>query len=275
MSENIMSCAECDELFLDWFEGELDAAKRIEVDAHVGSCARCQGLVRDIQGIREVAADMPDLAPSRDLWSGIEERIQPPVIAIGTSRRSAAIPRYRLAAAAAVLVAVSSGITYVATTRTMPAASELAASAPDIRVAGATVEAPAPDPVVETTQAIESPRATGGSQAPVQRVAPSVRQPATALASRQAAPQLPAAELALSGEISELQDLLQSRRGELEPETVRVVEENLAIIDAAVSQARAAVARDPASGFLNERLESALQKKLQLLRTVALIRSST
>ena len=56
---------------------------------------------------------------------------------------------------------------------------------------------------------------------------------------------------------------------------MRVVEENLAIIDAAVSQARAAVARDPASGFLNERLESALQKKVQLLRTVALIRSST
>jgi hypothetical protein len=264
MSDTIMNCATCDELFLDWLEGDLDAAKRMEVDAHVGSCARCQGLLRDIQGIREVAAAMPDLAPSRDLWSGIEERIQPPVIAIRTARNSAAIPRYMLGAAAAALVAVSSGITYVATTRTMPTATELAVSAPEVRVAGATVEAPVADPVVEAAPQVEN-----------QRVSPPRRQPATALASRQAAPQLSAAELALSSEISELQDLLQSRRSELEPETVRVVEENLAIIDAAVSQARAAVARDPASGFLNERLESALQKKVQLLRTVALIRSST
>ena len=56
---------------------------------------------------------------------------------------------------------------------------------------------------------------------------------------------------------------------------MRVVEENLAIIDAAVSQARAAVARGPGSGFLTGKLESALNKKVQLLRTVALIRSST
>jgi hypothetical protein len=170
-----------------------------------------------------------------------------------------------LGAAAAALVAVSSGITYFATTRTMPAdATGLAATAPEMRVAGATVEAPVPDPVVETTPPVETPR-----------VAAPARRPATALASRQASPQVSAAELSLSNEISELQGLLQSRKAELEPETVRVVEENLAIIDAAVSQARAAVARDPASGFLNERLESALQKKVQLLRTVALIRSST
>lgn len=275
MSETIMNCAECDELFLDWFEGDLDAAKRTEVDAHVGSCARCQGLVRDIQGIREVAAAMPDLAPSRDLWSGIEERIQPPVIAIGTARRTAAIPRYMLGAAAVALVAVSSGITYVATTRTTPAATELAVSAPEIRVAGATVEAPVPDAVAAAAPGVESPSASSAPTSSPQHVSPPARRPATSLASRQSAPQLSAAEHALSSEISELQDLLQSRRGELEPETVRVVEENLAIIDAAVSQARAAVARDPASGFLNERLESVLQKKVQLLRTVALIRSST
>jgi hypothetical protein len=84
-----------------------------------------------------------------------------------------------------------------------------------------------------------------------------------------------APELALSGEINRLQVMLQKRRGDLEPETIRVVEENLAIIDVAVRQARAAVERDPASGFLNERLDNALQKKVQLLRTVVFLPSST
>jgi hypothetical protein len=79
----------------------------------------------------------------------------------------------------------------------------------------------------------------------------------------------------MSGEIDELQAMLRERRDQLDPSTVRVVEENLAIIDAAVAQARAAVQRDPASGFLSHRLESALNKKIQLLRTVALLRSST
>ena len=79
----------------------------------------------------------------------------------------------------------------------------------------------------------------------------------------------------LGSEIDELETLLAERRGQLDPVTVKTVEDNLAIIDAAVSQARSALARDPASGFLSQRLESTLQKKVQLLRTVALMRTST
>jgi len=41
----------------------------------------------------------------------------------------------------------------------------------------------------------------------------------------------------------------------------------------AVKQARAALQRDPASGFLTEQLDNALQKKAELLRTVALLPS--
>ena len=275
MSETIMNCADCDGLLLEWLEGDLDSPKRDVVDEHVASCARCHGLVRDVQGIRESAAGMPDLVPGRDLWSGIEQRIQPSVISIGRPWRSAAIPRYVLGAAAAALVAVSSGITYVATSRTLPRAAVQAGTGLPVRVAGATVEAPLEAPLVESAPGPEVPSVRGDVRSSSPREPMAARRPATTLASRSPAPRLAPAEVALSSEISELQDLLKARRGDLEPETVRVVEENLAIIDAAVSQARAAVARDPASGFLNERLESALQKKVQLLRTVALIRSST
>ena len=48
---------------------------------------------------------------------------------------------------------------------------------------------------------------------------------------------------------------------------------NLAIIDRAIAESRAALLRDPSSGYLNERLSSALQDKLQLMRTAVLLSS--
>ena len=84
-----------------------------------------------------------------------------------------------------------------------------------------------------------------------------------------------ASEMALSSEIGQLQALLKQKRNELDPATVQVVEDNLNLIDVAVKQARAALARDPASGFLTERLDNALQKKVELLRTVAMLPSKS
>jgi hypothetical protein len=69
--------------------------------------------------------------------------------------------------------------------------------------------------------------------------------------------------------------MLKLKRNELDPSTVQVVEDNLNLIDVAVKQARAALLKDPASGFLIERLDNALQKNVELLRTVALLPSKT
>ncbi|MGK2962757.1 MAG: anti-sigma factor family protein [Gemmatimonadaceae bacterium] len=270
-----MKCDGCDELLLEFFEGGLDKATKEAVDAHVASCARCQGLVRDISGIRESASALPDIVPSHDLWDGIEARIQPVVHSIAPRRSGYSPSRSWMAAAAAGLVIVSSSITYVATTRSAvklakPAAAATRPPAQPPRVAGATVEAdPAMVAAQERPPSIDTPR-------PVERATGVIRRsPPTALASTTTGPVATASELAISGEIDQLQEMLRERRDQLDPATVRVVEENLAIIDAAVAQARSAVERDPASGFLNHRLESALNKKMQLLRTVALLRSST
>ncbi len=65
------------------------------------------------------------------------------------------------------------------------------------------------------------------------------------------------------------------RRAQLDPETVKVVEDNLKLIDAAVQRARSALAKDPASAFLTRQLDNALEKKVDLLRTVALLPAST
>ena len=76
-------------------------------------------------------------------------------------------------------------------------------------------------------------------------------------------------------EIAQLRRILTERRGELDSTTVAVVEGNLAVIDLAIKQSRDALRRDPRSRFLDEQLNSALDKKLELLRTAAMLPART
>ena len=49
--------------------------------------------------------------------------------------------------------------------------------------------------------------------------------------------------------------------------TVRLVEENLRKIDAAIADARAAIQRDPANLYLNRQIAANMRLKLNLLRS--------
>ncbi|HEU4878221.1 MAG TPA: zf-HC2 domain-containing protein [Gemmatimonadaceae bacterium] len=262
MIDRQLNCAECDEIFPEYFEGELDDARRAMVEAHASSCARCQGLIRDIASIQQTAANLPDLAPSRDLWQGIEARIQPPVVSIGERRERHGLSRRMLGLAAAALVVISSSLTYVVTRPPAPSGKK------PVRI----VEAPRDLPV--STDEI-GPAVTPPIEAPA-AAAPAESRPSETPRARNASArktQLSAAEQALAPEIAQLQKTLNQKRDQLDPSTVKVVEDNLALIDAAVKQARAALMRDPASGFLTEQLDNALHKKVELLRTVAMLPS--
>ena len=68
------------------------------------------------------------------------------------------------------------------------------------------------------------------------------------------------------GAVEDLQRVLEQGRSRLDPETIRVLEQNLATIDAAIEQSRLALQKDPANTFLNNHLASARQRKLALLR---------
>jgi len=75
--------------------------------------------------------------------------------------------------------------------------------------------------------------------------------------------------------IADLMEDLAARRGRLDPETIRVVEDNLAVIDRALEQARAALRHDPESEFLRDHLDRTARQKLGLLRRVTTIASGT
>jgi tetratricopeptide (TPR) repeat protein len=66
--------------------------------------------------------------------------------------------------------------------------------------------------------------------------------------------------------IRDLQRTLDSERARLDPETVRVLEKNLAAIDEAIDQCRRALQGDPSNVYLNTHLAEARQRKLVLLR---------
>lgn len=72
----------------------------------------------------------------------------------------------------------------------------------------------------------------------------------------------------------DLERVLDEGRGRLAPGTIEVIERNLALIDAAISEARAALAADPANTDLRALLWGAHRQKLNLLdRATRLTRS--
>ncbi|HEX6104331.1 MAG TPA: zf-HC2 domain-containing protein [Gemmatimonadales bacterium] len=69
--------------------------------------------------------------------------------------------------------------------------------------------------------------------------------------------------------VADLEQILEEGRGRLDTATVRVLEQNLAAIDAALTQARRAVEADSANLYLNSHLAATMRRKLELLRQAA------
>jgi hypothetical protein len=72
-------------------------------------------------------------------------------------------------------------------------------------------------------------------------------------------------------EIALLDTVVRTRRESLDPKTVAIIEQNLKIIDRAIAESRAALAKDPGSPLLTNRLDNVLGSKVELLRTVAFL----
>jgi len=276
----------------DYLEGDAPDAVRAAVEAHAEECADCRALLEDLQSIRHDAAALPVLAPSRDLWSGIAERIDARVIPLERPARTTIVRVRRTwarpAIAAAALVVITAGITHYATRReydpsmTAPTTASTQTAAPV--TPDSTPTAPQRVAIADPTG---QPAGTGGSetttgQPGAQRsgtgtpAAPASANRAPSSAMPQNAAQLVSAEQPLyDREISKLRTIVKSRRAQLDPATIAVLEQSIAVIDSAIAQSRAALAKDPASGFLATQLNHSLEKKVELLRTAAMLPART
>jgi anti-sigma factor RsiW len=209
------------ELLSEYLDGELPAAERAALEAHLETCADCRAVLADLRRVVARSRFLDVKAPRRDLWPGIASRIgATPTRATRPWRRwSFSFPQ--LAAAAIVLMTLPAGAVWL--TRS-------------------DISAPATIPI-----------ATGDSPGTT---------PAAINASRSAAQSYAAA-------VADLERVLAGGRGQLDSTTVRVIEQNLAVIDRAIAQAQRALNADPANLYLNTHLAETMRRKLDLLRQAA------
>jgi hypothetical protein len=72
-------------------------------------------------------------------------------------------------------------------------------------------------------------------------------------------------------EVAQLEDILATHRGELDPATARILEKNLGVIDQAIRESVQALRFDPGNRFLETHLERSIRAKGEYLRDAALL----
>lgn len=278
MSTQPLTCDLFDAMLPDYLDDSVDADTCAALEAHAASCSRCAPLLAELSALTRDARALPDLAPARDLWPDIAARLETPVVQLPghlTSNPAAghnARPRFLtapwLAAAAAVLVVATASVTVVAMrARNAPVHGPLVA-----QTAATPGEAHAPNAVAVPLTGAGQP--DSGSSPAATVAAPAAPAPRVLAASAHRPAAVPV-ERIYAREIAQLDSIVHDRHSQLDSTTIAVVEKNLQIIDRAIAQSRAALAHDPNSGFLHDQLNNALDQKIALLRTVALLPART
>lgn len=277
-----ITCEQFESRASDYIDGALSVSDRAIMDAHAAQCVNCATTLAELAAIVRDAASMPVLTPSRDLWSGIADRLDTPVVSIGSSSPQTANVRravsFRLLAAAAVLLmAVSSGATYLFTR-----ASSTSGTQPT-QVASGTAQAAAT--AAQSIDSVQAKNTTPSSVVASQNTGATasnfangngVRANADLNAdfrtrSRYASNNGNSVEFVYEREITAMRRIVDERLGDLDSTTVLEIERNLRIIDKAIDDSRRALQNDPRSRFLSTQLDRALENKLDVLRRIALL----
>lgn len=236
----------------EYLDGELSGVERRELEAHLAGCESCRQTLEDLARVVERAGSLEDRPPARDLWRVVADRIasgQPAgsqVVELASrrtpGRRHVSFSLPQLAAASVALVILSSAAGWFVATR-----SGLGTGA-QLAVASRGAAATSPESAAVRGAPIGAPGAQLASSSVDEKYAKS---------------------------IAELERVLEERRSELDPQTVRVIEENLRLIDGAIDQARRALAEDPASEYLKGHLATTMEQKLELLRQATSLAGSS
>jgi hypothetical protein len=232
----------------DYLDGELPDDERYAIESHLAGCAPCAAVLADLKRVvaRAQAAGRPgskDVRPPQaDLWAGIAARIDDrsaSTIVAFEPRRRVSFTLPQLAAAAAILIAISGGLAWQTAER----------------LAGRSTEASRPSQAdASSAPTVEPERAVPADDVQVATVG-------------FADPQYDAA-------VADLEKAVKQGRGRLDENTIAIVEHNLQIIDQAIEQARQALAADPANNYLSSHLFEARRRKLDLLRRAAALSES-
>ncbi|MEO6213426.1 MAG: zf-HC2 domain-containing protein [Vicinamibacterales bacterium] len=214
----------------EYIDGELSAQLHADIDAHVAACGECRSIVGELKDVKTYAATMPATPPGQDLWEGVATRINSP----GAGGRILALP---------------------------PRASRrFSFTLPELAAAGVALM------VMSGGMVWLAQQGDGGADLPAISAAapigPAVAPGTPGIGAEPAS----FGDAPYEGAIEDLERTLDQGRDRLDPETVRVLEQNLETMDQAIDQCRRALEADPSSTYLNTHLAAARQRKLALLR---------
>jgi tetratricopeptide (TPR) repeat protein len=227
----------------DYLDDELSEAERLSVEAHLAHCESCRVTLDQLREVVRAAERLRDSAPADDLWPGIESRIA------GRASRLASVPPWLPASAGRHREGISPFRRAISKRLTFTVPQVAAAGLTLILLSGGLVwMARSGDPRADVT--------------PLRAEEPLV-QPANF------------ADRNYDAAVAELERTLDEGRKTLDPETVRVLEQNLASIDRAIDQCHRALAADPSNLYLNTHLAEARQRKLLLLRRATALTKGT
>lgn len=219
----------------EYVDDELPPAEREALESHLAVCGACRETLDGLRAVVAKAARLEDRAPESDLWPEIRRR----VVAEGAG--------------------TASGTTSVLEPgrRRAPRGWRLSLSLPQLAAAAIAMMLLSGGGVWLALSGGAAPGAPGPAVS-----GPAVPGSAGRSTMLAADPWVPAYQSA----VSDLERVLVEGRDRLDPGTVRVLEENLLIIDRAIEEARRAVLADPANVYLNNHLAESMRRKLELLR---------
>jgi hypothetical protein len=230
----------------DYIDNALAPRERADVERHVEGCAECRRLVEDLRGIRNAFAGLKDdlREPPVRAWGRLERAIRlehpeqstqrPQSSQRGLALRAQRALRstYWWVAAAAILILAT--------------------------VVGLQLR-PGRRAAVPAGTSTSAPQRAGGSVS-------------TGDAAQTVEAELRAAEEHYTKAITGLEQITKTEQGELDPGTAATLQKNLAVIDQAINESRAALQTQPASEPAQESLVENFKAKIGLLQdTVALI----
>src|SRR5579871_5122670 len=223
----------------DFVEDTIGAAERHEVEQHLAGCADCRALVDALRAIRATAATLNPRDPPGRAWPRLERAIRferEPDLAHDAQQISSLPRSLRVPRAAWTWLAAAAAIlvAVIVGLRYRPAG-----------LAPAATNAP-------QTAASAAPSADASAQS----VEAELRE----------------AETHYENAIRGLEQITNAEKSALDTQTAATLQKNLAVIDQAISESRAAVRAQPASQPAQDSLLESFKAKLALLQdTVALI----
>ena len=215
----------------DYLDGELDARERSELEEHLSGCPECSDTLEQLLRVVARARSLEDRGPEADLWSGIVDRID---------------------------AAGEADVVDLEERRQRKATREwrMTFSLPQLAAAGIALM------VVSAGTAWMVSRSVMSAGSEVVAATDAGAAAAGGVSDVQLATSYDAA-------VMRLEQILQESRDRLDTLTVRIIEENLMIVDKAIAQAQRALAQDPASLYLKEHLAATKRQKLEFLRQAA------